>query len=481
MSKFLFFSRWNIQTKFIISIAVVHLVLMSVFVVDLVRQQKVFLLQESITAALSQASLIASSSSSWVLADDLVGMEEVLQSSLQNSALVYALIADDQGLVLAHTDRSKIGKYLSDIDSLGAINHSSYPKLWKKNQDTIHVSSPVLITKRSIGWVLLGLDTTPTKKHLQYVTVHGLYYTLIAIFIGTVFAWYLARYILRQLKLLLEGVDRLSANELDQPIPIITYDEIGRVGRALNHAMESLQHSQSKIQQEISVRRRAEQDIRYLSQKLIDSSEEERKRIGHDLHDEMGQMITGFQFGLQSLALHLPTNPNQGLELCNKLAIQAEEMGEALGRVTSDLWPTTLEHFGLPTAILTYVKEFNCLLPALNISVNTINFINRLNPRLEIVCFRIIQEALTNVARHAKANAVEILLEIKEERLTMLIRDNGEGFENVIVESRYPDHKGIGLLGMRERANSMGGQLSIISTPGKGCTVLADLPVGIAE
>jgi len=481
MSWFRGLAGMSIRSKLILGVALVHLVLMTVFVVDLVQRQRVFLLQEASAAALKQARLTAAAAASWVLTDDLAGMEEVLQTSRQDSPLRYALIVDPEGLVLAHTNHRLAGKYLADKMSLNALKTAQKSQVWYTDSQTIHASAPILAGKRIIGAVLLGLDTTPTYAHLSYVSRSGFFYMLIAIGAGTLFAWLLARYILRQLNLLLAGVDRLRKDQLDMPIPIIHKDEIGRVGQALNRAMAALRHSRDEIEREVAERRQAEQDIRYLSQKLIGSSEEERKRIGHDLHDELGQMITSFQFGLQSMAGMLTHDPAQAAQFCDQLASQAEKMGEAIHHIASFLWPATLEHLGLPVAIESYLNEINQSLPHMHINFSS-NLDQRLSPHLELVCFRIIQEAMSNIIRHSKANSTSLEIIQRDGWLTLDVRDDGGGFSPQ-DDSGHICAKGggIGLLGMRERAESVGGSLHIESAPGQGCRIVAKVPLHTGE
>jgi len=472
------FLSLSVRNKLILGVALVHLVLMTIFVLDIVHRQKVFLLQTATSDALKQAELTAAAASSWVLADDLAGIEEVLQAGQHDIPIRYALIADPQGLVLAHTDHRLAGKYLSDPRSLAVLKATSGSLIWHTDRDTIHAAAAILTDGHPIGYVLLGFDTTPTSTHLGYVYLSGFLYTLIAITVGTLFAWFLARYVLRQLRLLLEGVDRMGANQLDQPIPIIHNDEIGTVAQALNNAMDVLDRSRAEAHRELRERQKAEQEIHYLSQRLIGSSEEERKRIGHDLHDELGQLVTSFQFGLQSVTDYLPAKPEKASELCTELSRLAEEMGDSVHRIASHFWPATLEHLGLRVAAQCYIEEFNHRRPELRIRFSSRDVPDRLNARLELVCYRILQEGLTNIARHARARSVEVNLEVLREQLHLLIKDDGIGFEpNGHTGSGRSQGKGIGLLGMRERAASVDGNLAIISAHGRGCAIEALLPL----
>ena len=346
---------------------------MTVFVVDLVQRQRVFLLQEATAAALKQAKLTAAAAASWVLADDLVGIEEVLQTTRQDSPLRYALIADPGGMVLAHTDHRLVGKHLADDLSLGALKiNPGEAKVWHSGGQTIHVSAPILAGQRVIGAVLLGLDTSPTYAHLNYVSRSGFLYMLIAIAAGTLFAWLLARYILRQLNMLLAGVDRLRNNQLDQPIPIINRDEIGRVGQALNRAMEALRQSREETKRQLAERLKAANRISAISPKSSSAAaKKSASASGTICTTSWGQMITSFQFALQSMAEMLDQDPKQAGQLCAQLAGQAEEMGEAIHRTASFLWPATLEHLGLSVTIRSYLDEVNQLLPQLRIEFSS--------------------------------------------------------------------------------------------------------------
>jgi signal transduction histidine kinase len=158
----------------------------------------------------------------------------------------------------------------------------------------------------------------------------------------------------------------------------------------------------------------------------------------------------------------------------------AEDMGESVHCIAAHLWPATLEHLGLLVAVRSHINEFNRRRPELQISFSSQNVSGRLNLQLEIVCFRIIQEALTNIARHAKAHTIEICLDIRNGQLRLFIKDDGIGFDvQSHMESHGFERGGIGLLGMRERAASVGGKFTITSSKNDGCTVIADLPLYI--
>lgn len=470
-------SKASIRAKLIFGVAFVHLVLMTGFVFDLVERQKDFLLNELTRRAIHHADMIAVSTSSWVIADDLVGMEEVLQSSAQDRALRYAAVVGPEGRVLAHTDRKAVGQYLSDEISRSILSGERKSTIFAGDAQAVHAAAPILVESELLGWSILALDKGGTIQHLQYVTRTGVLYTLIAIAIGTVFAILLARSILRQLRHLLAGVDRLGANKLEPRVPIVSDDEVGRVARAFNSVLGSLEETQRRLGGEMAKRTQAEDNIRKLLQRQIGMVEDDRKRISRDLHDELGQVLSGIQFGIKALENGLPMGEKATLRKCKELEGMIETVGEAIHRIASDLRPAILDHLGLVPAVEAYVSDHAHRIPGLKIDLNAAGFKKRPDPDVELAAYRIIQESLTNIVKHARARRAEIFLTISHPKLIIIIRDDGSGFGTPAASTAGTwGSGGLGLLGMKERAASVGGDLEIRSNEGGGSLIRVELP-----
>ena len=133
---------------------------------------------------------------------------------------------------------------------------------------------------------------------------------------------------------------------------------------------------------------------------------------------------------------------------------------------------------GLIPTLEWYVQEFSERRHEVEVDFQTLGFKKRLSPDIEIVLYRIFQECLTNIAKHAKATRVEIMLTYSHPRVILVVRDNGVGYEQKRLESdRNIDARGIGFLSMRERVASLGGLIDVTSALGKGTTIRADIPV----
>lgn len=467
----------SIRRKLVLGVAFVHLMLMTIFIFDLVQRQRDFLWDELTRRTQHHAHVLAVSSSAWLLSDDLAGMEEVVEGSASGSGVRHAMIVDTKGRILAHTDRSRIGQYLADATSIAALSGERVPRVYQQSDLTIHAMAPILVGERLIGWSILAVDKSATSAHLSYVTRTGILYTLAAIAIGTIFAMLLSRSILRQLGLLLGGVDNLQKDVLDQPVKVVTDDEVGKVAHAYNRAITSLADSRQKLTAEIGERKRAEETLRTFSRRQVDAIEDERKRIARDLHDELGQALSGMQFCLKSMQTE--AGAHNGVNgAYAKLSSEVERMGVSIHRIANGLRPTTLDHLGLLPAIQAFAADQLALIgDRMTISIDAAGFRRRLPIDVETIAYRIVQEGLTNVIKHADATHVDVVLTVAHPSLIVAIRDNGIGIAGQgEVQDAHAAHRGIGLLGLQERAASIGGKVEVRPRRGGGTQLRAELP-----
>jgi signal transduction histidine kinase len=468
----------SVRTKLAINVTLVHLVLMTFFVVDVYLRQKDFLTREAETSTVSYARLISENISSWLLSEDVMGMDEVLRASVKNFTATYAGIIAQDGQVLIHSDRTQQGRYITDPEAVELLQGRKVAHIWRTDPTAIHAAAPVIVQDHCLGWVLLGADLKGVSAQLSHLRNQGIVYTAFAMIIGAVAAVLLASSIFRQIRLIMEGVARLRSNDLSGHIPIIVDDEIGHIASALNGAMESLHSSRNELKREIREHLEAEERIHLLTRRIMMGNEEERRRIGHDLHDEFGQSVAGFVFGLHTMHDLIVKDQAGASALCAKLTEYAERLGEDIRRVAAHQYPVALEHLGLPLMVKAYLQEHAQQHPNILFTSRIVTLEKRLEPYIELTAFRILQEAMGNIIRHSEATEVKVTLDRMHEWILLSIEDNGKGFQQQ-EESELPTNgvSGIGLLGMSERANSVEGYLEVISAPGKGCAVDVFLPL----
>ena len=246
--------------------------------------------------------------------------------------------------------------------------------------------------------------------------------------------------------------------------------------RRVEERTAELQETSGLLLAEVKERRAADAQIRELLRRVIDTQEVERKRMARDLHDNLGQQLTALQLNLEALK-----------EACGAQAGLCEKVTQAQGLVSRldakvdfiawELRPAALDEVGLPAALDNFVREWSehygveaeCSAAGLDTG--------RLAPEVEINLYRIVQEALNNIYKHAGASRVRVVVERRGGLVVLLIEDDGKGFDpGVAVDGE----QGMGLLSMRERAAQVGGTLEIESTPGGGTTVYVRVPAAEA-
>ena len=212
-----------------------------------------------------------------------------------------------------------------------------------------------------------------------------------------------------------------------------------------------------------------------LSLRLEAAREEERGRLARELHDELGQVLTSLKLEFTWLIEQLRSGePKPSLQLVNKLQALTgliEVSIQSVRHISGDLRPAVLDHLGLAEAVQWEATKFEAR-TGIRCRVRSSFKPERLDRTRALALFRIIQEALTNVARHAHAGAVRITLQGQARWLTLVVRDNGRG----ITKREATNFESIGLLGMAERARLIGGRVTVGGTPGRGTTVSVQVP-----
>jgi signal transduction histidine kinase len=223
--------------------------------------------------------------------------------------------------------------------------------------------------------------------------------------------------------------------------------------------------------------RASSERLQSLSHRLVEIQESERLYIARELHDEAGQLLTSMILDLSQLKKKA-SDPEIVKKKVTEMEATLDDVMENLHRMAMALRPTSLDHLGLETALSQYVASVGEK-HGLKISFRSEKFRNRLPTNVETVLYRIVQEALTNVVRHAHATQVDVVLTVRDDALIMIVEDNGIGFDPESITTA--EH--LGLFGMHERAEMIGGKLVIESAPGVGTTLMLEVanPDGVNE
>jgi len=219
--------------------------------------------------------------------------------------------------------------------------------------------------------------------------------------------------------------------------------------------------------------RESEERTRTYSRHLIEAQESERRRMSRELHDQVGQILTAVKMNLHSLRQKCSAP-----EILSSIEDNMKVIDEAVDQVRDlsvDLRPLLLDDFGLVVAVRWYLDRHakSCGVPA-HFTTRSLDEDDRFSSELETACFRIVQEAVTNVARHARASRISVVLERAEQNLILSISDDGAGFDMKALRTSAAT---LGLRSMEERVQAVGGSITIDSAPDLGTAICARFPI----
>ncbi|MBT3942258.1 MAG: HAMP domain-containing protein [Chloroflexi bacterium] len=300
-------------------------------------------------------------------------------------------------------------------------------------------------------------------------------------------AWLTSRQVVRPLTRLTERAHRIASGDLGGTIPPEGQDEIRRLSESFEVMRDRLQVSQLELEEwsgeledrvaertaELG-RRSSERDL--LLQKVMTAQEEERKRIARDLHDQIGQSLTALTMSLGSAEAELETSDPDTSKRIGELRLSAGDTIEEVRRMMGDLRPSVLDDMGLSAAIGWYLEN-QLERTGVKSSLDVSELKAELPNLIEITAFRVVQEALNNIVKHAHAGQTTVRLSGDDRQISGEITDDGDGFDMTTVEPSADGGWAVGLLGMNERVTLLGGSLDIDTAPGEGTSVRFVIPL----
>jgi signal transduction histidine kinase len=345
---------------------------------------------------------------------------------------------------------------------------------------------------RSARWgILIRQDASAVFAPARLVRRTLLWLGPLLLGLALLFAWGAARSVLKPIAQLTDSAERIAYGNLNQPVPAFGRDEIGRLGRsfeqmrmALKGSLEHVERANLQLEQRVEERTR---ELKALSQqlqerdewreellrKVISAQEDERKRLARELHDETSQTLSALAMKIETALAAWPADASRDrLVEARQLTVRTIE---ELHRLIFDLRPSVLDDLGLVSAIRWYAERH--LKPrGIAVRCEFSGFGSRLMPELETALFRVVQEAITNIAKHSGADTVLIQCLQRDDRISIEIEDDGKGFLPASLPPPAARERGLGLMGMRERVELFGGTLELDSAPGSGTRIAVSVP-----
>ena len=423
------------------------------------RDVSTALRQEMQEKGIATSISLAEQSINYILTDNHFALYNLINNQLDSDYdIVYVYVSDTTNNILVHTFNDGF-----PIDLLGTniVEPGEQYGVQRLNTDDgviIDAAAPILGGKS--GTIHIGLsentiDAT-VAQHTSNIMIWVVLVTLLGLSVSYRFASILTNPILR----LVEMTRAVGRGDFNWSNPTWANDEIGSLGTAFKEMSEELKHKELMRKQLIA--------------RIIDTQENERKRISRELHDETGQALTSLLIGLKSVEDLVSISEVK--EKTSELRALAAQTLDDVHHLSTELRPSILDDHGLVAAIKKYTSEYADN-TGVNVDFHASELIDkRLHPEVELVIYRIIQESLTNIAKYANAKNISIILKYRGAKLIAIIEDDGKGFDisSVMLSA---GEKNLGLFGMHERASLIGGNLTMESQFGEGTTIFLEIPL----
>ena len=237
----------SLRRQLILGVSLVHALLMTVFIYELVAREQDFLQRQALDQATSLARTLATNSVVWTLAHDLAGLEELAESLERYPDLHYAMLLDTRGQVLAHSQPDIAGLHVLDPTSRRLIGAAPELQVLYKGNDLVDVAAPVLAGEELVGWARIGLGQERVRANLAQVVINGLWFTLAAILAGIAFAWFMARGLTRDISTLVRAAESIRRGlgreraRLDRP------DELGQLAADFDRMLDTLDERERRL------------------------------------------------------------------------------------------------------------------------------------------------------------------------------------------------------------------------------------------
>jgi signal transduction histidine kinase len=409
-------------------------------------------------------------------------------------------IIDSNGVVIASSQPSRMFTSCDRNSFFTTIIHER-----KERVAYCHVCHDAGDRKEKLSTVLafVPLETAPWGISVQELkedvfapaaNLKRLFFSLGFIFIGTalILTIGISRSIVNPLRDLIRSADRIARGDLSKPIAPEGSDEIGVLSRSFEAMRAKLVQSREKLHQytqELEIRvkertgqiRESQRRAEGLLKKIISTQEDERKRIARDLHDGTLQELSAALMRIDMCRLHPEQVSAEKIDAIRSIVMQTHE---GLLATMQNLRPSLLDDLGLIAAVKSLLSSHLGEKGVLYF-LNTADVkITRFRPEVETTLFRIIQEAIGNIARHSRAESVVVIIKCDKTMIYTEIEDDGIGFDLstlYLQPANARDRRGLGILGMKERALLIGGEMNIYSQPGKGTRMSVRIPLKTPE
>jgi len=484
----------SLRRRLLVGVSCVLVLAMSGFVADAMVRQRSVLLQRQADNALAMARSVAASSSSWLLARDLSGLQEIVEAQRQHPDLAFAMVLDLQGQVLAHSEAARVGQFVQDLPTRPEVH-------WLRHDAAlVDVAVPAMLDTRQVGWVRIGIDQRSAQAALHALVLSGLAYVLAAGALGLLLAWWVARRLTRGLGAIQDTIDAVRQGHTGRRVRFHGTDEAARLGAEFNRMLDTLAQRENELREhrlglENLVAERT-RDLKHAKDSAESANRAKSEFLGsvsHELRTPLNAVL-----GLAQVCRDDPQLTEQG----RAHATRIEAAGQHLLALVNDLIDLSRVETGQVDLKLEAVPVQGLIEDSLALVVGMakargVQLLDTAHLP-GIVAVRADRRRLRQVVANLLSNAikynrlggtVQVSCGLGDAGLVRLsVIDTGQGiavnlqprlfsaFDRLGAERGLIEGTGIGLVITHRLVQAMGGHMGFESTPGEGSVFWLDLP-----
>ena len=490
----------SLRTRVTLSVLLPLIFILGTFMVIQYEMRRRMMLENLALLASQTAVTIENSLQEAMLNHDQEQLQSILNAIGQNKMLRSVYLMDITGKVIFAPENHQVGVVLSNR-SPSCLPCHSMPAAQRpgsivvtdtQGQQVFRSMNPIQNraacqgchepSQRLIGILMTDISMTLLEKSLNNDLALQVIWWSAAVFASALIVNIVVdRFVLKRLETLSMAIKELGLGQVSSPLleksaSRINRDEIDQVHFAFNEMAQKIFARETENQQLTGDINRQSRERGELLKRLITAQEDERKRIARELHDQFGQALAVLALQTQVAQKFVSTRPEQASQVLNQTQELIGETSEQMYDMIMALRPSVLDDLGLLAALRSHAER---IFRGTDIvfSLDGSRMGGRLPPSIEIVLYRVFQEALTNIIRYARARNVSIVLARENGVFSGEISDDGQGFDLAALRKGPDEPQGMGLLGMQERVAQQNGMLDIISEPGCGTRIVIHIPL----
>lgn len=449
----------SLRCRLIGSVVIIEVVMLSILVwnnISIIQTTHSDRLRDTASSMIQQ---IANTSGNYMVAVDYATLEDYLKNVINYQELLYLAIFDrDDNMVI----------------SLGPFPEHARPHMdihpAHTDDDIFDIDEVIEVAGQPMGKVLAGFSLSLMQEAIYKSRIRGVSIAAIEISLTVFVTVIIGLGLTRRLSMLSNAAAEVEAGNYSVTIPTEICDEVGKTAVAFNSMIDKVSQRTKQLQQAESRSTKLLQENRQLIHTSLEIQEAERKHLARELHDELGQCLTAIQADAE-LIRDLSNEDQRIKTSATAIMDVSSRVYDVVHSMMHRLRPGILDNLGLVEALKDEIKAWEGRNIITQCHFETRGELNDLGEHTNITLYRIVQECLTNISKHATATRVDILLSNNENKLLLEVTDNGKGF------NKESTGRGLGLIGMRERVESLNGNLHLNSEPGKGVSIVISVPL----